>query len=172
MMMAVRVIPLNEAISESIWPKEVKPNALQVCIIMRILLEAAQCLNETVFMITDDYASFFNQMRLSPSEYCKSGAVHPPRQHQERVSFAYDTVLGFGIKMASNVAQRFANFLVHIMRQKLQPVMESLQLVCAKATNSLQSGGSTGAGWVKGRQLLQLCSCTVMTPAYCAWVQT
>ena len=123
---AVRVIPLNEAISESIWPKEVKPNALQVCIIMRILLEAAQCLNETVFMITDDFASFFDQMRLSPSEYCKSGAVHPPRQHQERVSFAYDTVLGFGIKMASNVAQRFANFLVHIMRQKLQPIMESL----------------------------------------------
>ena len=136
----VRVMPLNEAILGSTWPKEVKPNALQVCTIMRILLEAAQCLGETVFMITDDYASFFNQMRLSPSEYAKSGAVHPPRPGQKQVTFAYDTVLGFGIKMASNVAQRFANFLVHILKQKLKPVMQSL-------AKKLCGGNSRFAQW-------------------------
>ena len=122
----VRVVPLNEAISESVWPKEVKPTALQVCIVMRVLLEAAQALGETVFVITDDYKSFFNQLRLSPSEYAKTGAAHPPRAGQERISFAFDTVLGFGIKMASNIAQRFADFIVHIFKTKLKPVMDAV----------------------------------------------
>ena len=107
---------------------------------MRILLEAAQCLGEIVFMISDDYASFFNQLRLSPSECAKAGAAHPPRSGQEQVTFAYDTVLGFGIKMASNIAQKFADFLVHVMRQQLQPVMESL-------TGKLCGANSQFAQW-------------------------
>ena len=115
----VRVIPLNDAISESEWPKEVKPSALNVMIAMRILHEAAQILDMTIFCICDDYKSFFNQMRLSPSEFCKTGAVHPPRAGQESVTFAYDKVLGFGIKMASNVAQRFADFLVFVFRRTI-----------------------------------------------------
>ena len=69
------------------------------------LKEAADILGLSIFMITDDYASFFNQLRLSKSEYPKTGAMHPPRTGQEQASFAYDTALGFGIKMASNVAK-------------------------------------------------------------------
>ena len=122
----LRVIPLNEAISCSEWPKQVMPGALDVVTAMRVLKEAAQILGEAVFVVTDDYKSFFNQLRLSVSEYCKTGAVHPPRPGQEGVTFAYDTVLGFGVKMASNIAQRFADLLVIIFRRKLAPFMQAL----------------------------------------------
>ena len=122
----IRVVPLNEAISESWWPKEVKPSALDVMIVMRVLQEAAQALGETIFCICDDYKSFFNQLRLSPSEYCKTGAVHPPRAGQQYATFAYDRVLGFGLKMASNIAQRFADFLVHVFKKAVKPVMEQI----------------------------------------------
>ena len=80
----------------------------------------------SVFIITDDYKSFFNQLRLSPSEYSKTRAMHPSRPGEERASFAYDTVLGFGIKMASNVAQRFADFLVFIFRRAVQSAIDKL----------------------------------------------
>ena len=121
----VRVVPLNEAIGCSFWPKEVKPSAMDVMITMRILQEAAQALDLTIFCICDDYKSFFNQMRLAPSEYCKTGAAHPPRKGQDSVTFAYDKVLGFGLKMASNIAQRFADFLVQIFRAAIAPVVEA-----------------------------------------------
>ena len=121
----VRVVPLNEAIANCMWPKEVKPSALDVVIVMRVLLEAAQLLGQQVFYICDDYASFFNQLRLSPSEYAKTGVVHPPRKGQDQVSFAYDRVLGFGLMMANNVAQRLADFLVHIFRKAITPVVRA-----------------------------------------------
>ena len=121
----VRVVPINEAIAQNEWPKEVKPSALDVVIAMRVLLEAAQVLGEKVFCICDDFKSFFNQLRLSPSEYCKTGVVHPPRVGQSSVSFSYDKVLGFGLKMASNIAQRFADLLVHIFRKAVAPAVKA-----------------------------------------------
>ena len=122
----IRVVPLNETIERTAWPKKVKPDSLTVVTAMRILKEAADILGMTIFVITDDYKSFFNQCRLAPSEYSKTGVMHPPRAGEELASFAYDTVLGFGIKMASNVAQRFADFLVTIFKRTLLPKMESI----------------------------------------------
>ena len=55
-----------------------------------------------------------------------TGAVHPPRAGEDRVTSAYDSVLGFGIKMVSNIAQRFADFLVHIFRKALAPAVKML----------------------------------------------
>ena len=54
--------------------------AMDIVIVMRVLLEAAQILGEKMFCICDDYKSFFNQLRLSPSEYAKTGVIHPPRK--------------------------------------------------------------------------------------------
>lgn len=140
----IRVIPLNEAIADSEWPKEVKPSALDAMIALRVLQEAAQILGETVFIICDDYKSFFNQLRLSPSEFCKTGAVHPPRAGQDSVSFAFDRVLGFGIKMASNIAQRFADLLVHIFNAKMGPIVQ-------KAVDQLCQRSSLVAEWWSDR---------------------
>ena len=130
----VRVRSLNECISESSWSEEVKPMALHVVIAMRVLKEAADLLSTSVLVITDDYKSFFNQLRLARSKYCKSGIMHPPRIGEDRATFAYDTVLGFGIKMASNVAQRFADFLAHIFRKAIRPaVMRKAAQFCRNA---------------------------------------
>ena len=68
----VRVIPVNEAIALIAWPKETKPRALHVVCAIAVLQEAASILGETIFVITDDFKSFFNQLRLAPSEYCKT----------------------------------------------------------------------------------------------------
>ena len=131
----VRVIPLNESIDRVAWQKEVKPTTLIVVIAMKVLQEAVIILETVVFVITDDFKSVFNQLRLSRCEYSMTGAVHPPRAGEDRVTFAYDSVLGFGIKMASNVAQRFADFLVHIFRKALAPVVQRLAArFCAEST--------------------------------------
>ena len=42
--------------------------------------------------------------------------MHPPRKTNSSVRFALDRVLGFGIKMASNVAQRFANMIITVFK--------------------------------------------------------
>ena len=94
----VRVVPLNEAIeSGSVWPKEVKPRALMQVMAIAILQEAAAILGETIFVITDDFASFFNQLRLAPSEIPKTGVMHPSRG-SGRARFGHDMALGFGVK--------------------------------------------------------------------------
>ena len=71
----IRVFPLNESISESWWPKEVKPSPLDVMIVIRVLQEAAQLLGSTVFCICDDYMykSCFSQLRLSRAVTLKLG---------------------------------------------------------------------------------------------------
>lgn len=89
----IRVKSLNESISENSWPKEVKPDVLCVTIAMRLLKKAADTLGTCVFVIADDYKSFFNQMRLAPSEYPMVGVMHPPRPGKDRASFDYDSVL-------------------------------------------------------------------------------
>ena len=100
---------------------------------MAILQEAAAILNETIFVVTDDFASFFNQLRLAPSEVAKTGVMHPPR-NGGKVAFGHEKVLGFGIKMASNIAQRFSDFLMFILKQHLQPVMAKIAAdLCLKS---------------------------------------
>jgi hypothetical protein len=79
----------------------------------------AHILGETVFVMADDFKSYFNQLRLAPSEYHKTGMIHPPRIKAGHIQLATDTVLGFGIKRASNVAQRFGTFLVNCMRHNV-----------------------------------------------------
>ena len=114
---------------------------------MKVLQEAANVLETVFFVITDDFKSFFNQLCLSRSEYSMTGAVHPPRAGEDRVTFAYDSVLGFGIKVTSNVAQRFADFLVHIFRKALAPAVQRLAArFCAESTEF--------GSWWKHRQSL------------------
>ena len=157
----VRVRSLNECISESFWPKEVKPMALDVTIAMRVLKEAADLLGTSVFVITDDYKSFFNQLRLAKSEYCKSGVMHPPRHGEDRASFAYDTVLGFGINMASNVAQRFADFIVSIFRKAIRPAV-------GKKARELKQQNSNFSQWWRDRlKLGELQASLVSIFMYC-----
>jgi hypothetical protein len=104
----VQVLSLNDAIDmgDVPLPKEIKPRSVSLLVGIRILKEAAAVLNEKIFMLTDDVAFFFNQPRLAPEEIWKTGVMHPLRKGQKGVSFALDRVLGFGVRMASNVTQR------------------------------------------------------------------
>ena len=110
------VVPINVAIRQDLLHKEVKPTTAMDMTAMTILLQVVHILGETVFVMADDFKSYFNQLRLAPSEYHKTGMIHPPRVKAGQTQFASDTVLGFGIKMASNVAQRFGTFRVNCMR--------------------------------------------------------
>ena len=101
---------INGVVSGPHWPKEPKLHALHVMVAMTVLLEASPITDLNVFAITPDYASFFNQLRLIVSEYCKTGVVHPPQKGQTMAQFGFDIVLGFVIKMGSNIAQRLADF--------------------------------------------------------------
>ena len=116
MALASGKISINVAIRQDLLPKEVKSTAAMIMTAMTILLQVAHILGETVFVMADDFKSYFNQLRLAPSEYHKTEMIHPPRIRAGKTQFATDTVLGFGIKMASNVAQRFGTFLVNCMR--------------------------------------------------------
>ena len=95
--------------------------------------EAAAILKMQLLMATDIFASFFNQLRLAPEELWKTGVMHPPRSGQNSAQFAIDKVLGFGIRMASNIAQRFANLIRHIGCREMDRMdKEALQLLrCA-----------------------------------------
>ena len=54
----------------------------------------------------------------------KTGVMHPPRKGQMSAQFAIDKVLGFGIRMASNVAQRFANLIRHVFCREMKRMEE------------------------------------------------
>ena len=77
------------------------------------------------------------------------------------MSFAYDKVLGFGIKMASNIAQRFADFLVHIFKQQMAPIAEA-------AAKELSKQSCTFAMWWNDRLKLGSCQTVlVVMLMYC-----
>ena len=81
-------------------------------------------------MATDDFASFFNQLRLAPEELWKTGVMHPLRNGETSAQLAIDKVLGFGIRMASNIAQRFANLIRHVFCREMDKMdIEALQLL-------------------------------------------
>ena len=81
--------------------------------------EAAAILKMQLLMATDDFASFFNQLSLAPEELWKTGVMHPPRSGQNSAQFAIDKVLGFGTRMASDIAQRVANLIRHVFSREM-----------------------------------------------------
>ena len=60
--------------------------------------EAASLLQMQLLMAIDDFASFVNQLRLTPEEVHTAGAMHQPRKGQLSAQFTNDKVLGFGIQ--------------------------------------------------------------------------
>ena len=133
----VQVLALNDAIDMGSLPlpQEIKPRSIDLLTGIRIMHEAAALLQMQLLMATDDFASFFNQLRLAPEEMHKTGVMHPPRKGQLSAQFAIDKVLGFGIRMASNVAQRFANLIRHVFCREMDRLEEdSIQQLRSAST--------------------------------------
>ena len=109
----------------SFWPKEIKPGLLQLMSDINVATQAAgQVFMEAVYSGTDDIFSFFNQIKLAPSELWKTGlhwdsltaGKSPVGTH------VVEKVLGFGLSPNSNIAQRFANAIVYMFTKRFDKV--------------------------------------------------
>jgi len=82
---------------------------------MTVLGHAGPVLGQPMFVLTADAKDFFNQLRLAAWAIHHVGLLWLPLDMtHESFSFVAEYTLGFGITMASNIAQRFANGLIDI----------------------------------------------------------
>ena len=111
------------------WPKEWKPSLLQLMHDINIILYAAiNVFKEFVYSGTDDVFSFFNQIKLAPSEIWKTG-LHWCNLTQDPApwgTFVVEKVLGFGLSPNSNIAQRFANAIVYMFCNRFDLIEEPM----------------------------------------------
>lgn len=103
------------------WPKEAKPGMGDVMHDAAILRSAADAAGEPLFVITDDFADFFNQLVLRASELWKIGLLTVPFDKLAIVEpvFISEQVLGFGLSPASNIAQRWAYAIMAMLGEKM-----------------------------------------------------
>ena len=125
-----KVVPLNRAIRGDLLETKVTPTASMIITSIAILLSVAALLSLRLFLFCDDFASFCNQMRLALSEVYRTGGILPPRKLTlglpQPARFAGDTVLGFGITMASNICQRSASWMMNVFCTILDTELEQL----------------------------------------------
>ena len=107
-------------------PQEVKPTLTMVMRDMTILLAAARSLEEPVYIFGDDAKDYFNQLAIASEDWWKMGVVFihaddiaAPRSAGERIFFVSERRLGFGARPSSNIAQRFSEALLHLLREDM-----------------------------------------------------
>jgi site-specific DNA-cytosine methylase len=109
------------------WPQEIKPSLEQLMNDITVLnYSAGQVFHEEIFSGTDDVFSFFNQIKLAPSELWKTG-LHwgdLSSNSNQQGTFIVERVLGFGLSPNSNIAQRFANAIVYIFYNRFDSIEE------------------------------------------------
>ena len=111
---------LNAASRLSFWPKEVKPTLADAANDLAVLRHIALELNDDVYILADDYKSFFNQFRTHPSEWWKSLMLWVSDADPGSLPvWVVEYVLGFGLTPSSNIAQRFANAMLWILQQRV-----------------------------------------------------
>jgi hypothetical protein len=103
------------------WPKEVKPRHSDMMINLSVLMNAAEELGEPVFFFTDDASSFFNQMKLAPSEFSRCQTLLYD-YHKNLMVLVQEYVMAFGLTPASNIAQRLAHMIVSVIRKNFDEV--------------------------------------------------
>ena len=98
------------------WPKENKPTLADVLTTLALFSFLAAQLSLSVYTAADDFKNFFNQLRLAPEEFWKCGMIlselGDPR-------YAAEYIMTFGLRPASNIAQRFADAIVSIWRRRM-----------------------------------------------------
>ena len=113
----------------SLLPKEVKPTVADVMRDLSVLLAASRLLDEPIYIFGDDARDHFNQLAISSEDWNLLGvvflhsvdldaapAVASPR---ERIFFVSERRLGFGAKISSNVAQRFSEAVLSLLREDM-----------------------------------------------------
>jgi hypothetical protein len=116
-------------------PPEIKPTLEAVMRDMSILLAAARHLEEPIYIFGDDAKDYFNQLAMASEEWWKLGVVFihaddiaAPRAPQERIFFVSERRLGFGARPSSNIAQRFSEALLYLLRQDMDAAEDKAPL--------------------------------------------
>ena len=130
---------LDEAARElvSSLPHEDKPTLRQVMNDLAILLAASKLLGEPIYIFGDDAKDYFNQLSISSEDWWKLGVIflHPSDVGGEtelgetargRIFFVSERRLGFGAKISSNVAQRFSEAILFMLRQDMDAAEANL----------------------------------------------
>ena len=107
-------------------PPEIKPTLAVVMHDLSILLAAARQLDEPLYIFGDDAKDYFNQLAIASEDWWKLGVVFihaddvaNPRPASERLFFVSERRLGFGARPSSNIAQRFSEALLHLLREDM-----------------------------------------------------
>lgn len=115
------------------WAREVKPTVADKAQAAHILCGAGALLGEPVLAMTDDVASFFNQLLLCAKDLWKQGHLWTALREGQfgpfegsEVTFVAEYCLGFGLAHSSNIAQRFAHALVHVIQSRFDREEENL----------------------------------------------
>ena len=118
------------------WPHEDKPTLTQVMVDLSVLLGAARLLEEPIYIFGDDAKDYFSQLAISSEDWWKLGVVflRPPaegelsRHDVGRLFFVSERRLGFGAKPSSNIAQRFSEALLYMLRQDMDAAEAAVPL--------------------------------------------
>jgi hypothetical protein len=111
---------LNEASKEAAWVPEVKPKLDGLSNDMAVLLHAGGVLGLKLYQFTDDFKWFFNQLALHPSQWHLITFMWLTSLEEDAVlAHVMEYVLGFGLSPSSNVAQRFAEGILWLLRRRV-----------------------------------------------------
>jgi hypothetical protein len=107
--------PLSPPLTQ--WPKENKPTVADALVALAVLISVSLLVGSSpVFAAADDFKNFFNQLMLAPEEYWKCCMVLTESLH---AVFATEYIMTFGLRPASNIAQRFADSILHLFRIRM-----------------------------------------------------
>ena len=132
--------------AKSQWPKENKPTVADVLTVLALFSHLAFVLKEPVYTAADDFKNFFNQLHLAPEEFWKCGMV---LSKLGKPIYAAEYIMPFGLRPASNIAQRL-NFADAILGTWKHRMLEA-ELPFAQAMandNPVYHGKLTGGVWV------------------------
>jgi hypothetical protein len=103
---------------------------------LAILKHIADILGEPLFIFTDDFKDYFNQLKLRPMASSQSTVLL--RSAAGSVEHVVEEVLGFGHFAASNVAQRWAHAKRDMLQARLQQPMKELDEKAAASSPDLK----------------------------------
>ena len=168
--------------------QEVKPRVCDVMYDGSILRHAGHVLHEPLLGFVDDFARFFNQIPLHPSEYWLVNhlwsASRPPRAPSD-LGFVAEKRLGFGLTISSNVGQRFAELVVADFTRRMEAaeapfwdaVLDPHSGVChgygaLDAPSRSSTGWTDACRWIARRRTLARRTGNIELRAYTAHVYT
>jgi hypothetical protein len=139
------VKPLNVACQEGEWPHEGKPRVSDIMDFVTALFNLKVETGWEFFGGSEDMKKWFNQFATRPEEYWKTCALF---EEEGLPQWYTEEVMTFGLRPASNVAQRGANFFMAILTREM--ARSDLQVIPA-----LRKQCPAFNRWLSQREVLQ-----------------